>query len=512
MSSPGSMGTGLHYLCIPFFPYLARLSPIGRTTSYMTKNTLFSYLRVMALFQLAALLLRWPSFFLSVIDHDESTYIVIADAIRAGKMYLVDVIDNKPIGIFLLFGFFQKVLGTSIIMIRLATSVWIGLTAFLLYLSHKRLRSPDEVAWSTGLIYVFVSSIYTMIGMSPNTEQFFNLFTVASLLLLLPRPRPASAFAAGLLMGLGFLIKYVVVFEAMAFAAYFVWTNRKEGAVYLTKIGLTAIAGFVLPILAVGLYYHRAGQLDALWYYTFELSYKYVSHRSAGSALAFAGEMAFRFLPVSFWFFHALSRRSVADVSVKLLGGLWALLAALSVLLHGKMHTHLFIQFMPPLAFLAGCYFDNRMPHGRFWTYWLRLRTGGVLVAALAVVNVAINVKQLTFKHDYPKEVADWLKPQLKPGELVYTANYQQVIYHLLDRPSPTPYVHSTLLTYSKHLNTQGIDHNTEMKKILDQQPAYIIIKKNYPVPNSILLDTVNQVYNLEKIFGNDIKVYRREY
>jgi len=478
----------------------------------MTKNTQHQYLNVLILFQLAALLLRWPSFFPSVIDHDESTYIVIADAIRAGKLYLVDVIDNKPIGIFLLFAFFQKVLGPSIVMIRVATSIWIGLTAFFLFLAQKRMQSTHEVAWATGLIYVFVSSMYTFIGMSPNTEVFFNGFTVAAVALLLPKPRLIPTFLAGILMGMAFVVKYVVAFEAMAFTAFFVWTYRKEGVAYFAKTGVAALAGFSLPLASVGFYYHQIGELDNLLYYTFDLSYKYISHRSPGSEVVFAGEMALRFLPVSFWFFHALSRRSVADVSVKLLGGLWALMAALSVLLHGKMHTHLFIQFMPPMAFLAGCYFDNRMPHGRFWTYLLRLRTGGVLVAALAVVNVAINIKQLAFKHDYPKEVADWLKPQLKPGELVYTANYQQIMYHLLDLPSPTPYVHATLLTYPKHLNTQGIDHNTEMQKILDKKPAYIIIKNKYPIKDSPIHQALDDDYYQVKVFGKDIRVYKREY
>lgn len=466
----------------------------------------------MALFQLAALLLRWPSFFPSVIDHDESTYIVIADALRAGKMYLVDVIDNKPIGIFLLFAFFQKVLGTSIVMIRVATAVSIGLTAFALFVIQKRIRSSDEAAWASGLIYVFIASIFTFIGMSPNTEQFFNLFTVAALLLLLPRPRPATAFAAGLLMGCGFMIKYVVAFEAMAFAAYFAWTYRKEGANYLVKIGTTALAGFALPIFSVVWYYQQAGQLDALLYYTFELSYKYVSHRSAGSSVMFAVEMAARFLPVSIWFSHAFSRRSVADVSLKTLGGFWAAMAAASILLHGKMHTHLFIQFMPPLALMAGCFFDSRQTHGRFWGYLLQRRIGGVLVVVFALVNVGINVKQLTFKHDYPKEVADWLKPQLKPGERVYTANYQQVVYHLLDLPSPTPYVHSTLLTYDKHLNTQGIDHNSEMQKILGKKPAYIIVKNTYPIKDSPLHKALADDYYQVKVFDKGIFVYKREF
>ncbi|HEX5625100.1 MAG TPA: hypothetical protein VFX48_03710, partial [Saprospiraceae bacterium] len=43
---------------------------------------------------LLAILLRFFSFFPSVIDHDESTYIVIAKALLEGQTYFKDVIDT----------------------------------------------------------------------------------------------------------------------------------------------------------------------------------------------------------------------------------------------------------------------------------------------------------------------------------------------------------------------------------------------------------------------------------
>ena len=43
-----------------------------------------------------SLVMRFFSFFPSVMDHDESTYLVIADALRHGDVYLRDVIDTKP--------------------------------------------------------------------------------------------------------------------------------------------------------------------------------------------------------------------------------------------------------------------------------------------------------------------------------------------------------------------------------------------------------------------------------
>jgi hypothetical protein len=74
--------------------------------------------------------LRILTFFRSVIDHDESTYIVIGDAILQGARYWIDVTDVKPVGIFWLYAGFLGVLGHSIAAMRLMAAVFLGLTAF----------------------------------------------------------------------------------------------------------------------------------------------------------------------------------------------------------------------------------------------------------------------------------------------------------------------------------------------------------------------------------------------
>ena len=52
---------------------------------------------------LLAVLLRWGTFFPSVINHDESTYFLIGKALQEGQTYLVDSYDTKPVGIFLVY-------------------------------------------------------------------------------------------------------------------------------------------------------------------------------------------------------------------------------------------------------------------------------------------------------------------------------------------------------------------------------------------------------------------------
>ncbi|HQW03396.1 MAG TPA: hypothetical protein PLR30_13010, partial [Saprospiraceae bacterium] len=74
-------------------------------------STPYQPLRILAMLTGLSLVMRLFSFFPSVMDHDESTYLVIADALRHGDVYLRDVIDTKPIGIFTLLAIFQMLFG-----------------------------------------------------------------------------------------------------------------------------------------------------------------------------------------------------------------------------------------------------------------------------------------------------------------------------------------------------------------------------------------------------------------
>jgi 4-amino-4-deoxy-L-arabinose transferase-like glycosyltransferase len=470
-----------------------------------------SLFQVWLAFELLALILRWPSFFHSVLDHDESTYIVIADALRKGNIYFVDVIDNKPIGIFLLFALFQNLFGSSIILIRLIAASWVALTAVSLFWMHRRMRSSDDAAWASGLIYIFMTSIFVHFGLSPNTEIFYVLFTGLAFAWVLPVPGNITAIVSGILLGIGFLIKYVVAFDALALGLFILISYRKQGWLMIFRTGGLMVLGFCIPILILFGYYHQLGKLDALMYYTFELSYKYVSGRGDGSYLIFFGDLLGRYLPISCWFFLAVRTASKSSAHVKQISILWFLACTAAIILQGKFFYHYFIQLMLPLAFGAGSFFDAAQQHHKFWKRILQRKTGGVALVALTVITTGIQVQQVLLKTDYPKQVASWLDTRMQPGETLYTGNYHQIIYHLTEQNSPTPYVHSSLLTNEKHLFAQGISHYSEMEKILKQQPNYILIDKVYPVATSPIHQELNSNYQLVKIFGEHIMVYQRK-
>ena len=133
----------------------------------ISKNT-----QILLIFVFISVALRFFSFFTSVLDHDESTYLIIGRDVLQGEDLYVDAIDSKPVGIFLIYAFFQLIFGYSILLKRLAVSILVGLTAYLLRNVSLKLFQEKRAAFAAGLIYLYYTSTWNSFGLSPNTELF----------------------------------------------------------------------------------------------------------------------------------------------------------------------------------------------------------------------------------------------------------------------------------------------------------------------------------------------------
>ncbi len=470
--------------------------------------------QVLLLYIFLAVLFRFFSFFPSVINHDESTYILIADAIRSGKIYFIDVVDTKPIGIFLLFGVFQELFGESIFIIRILTTLWIALTAFLLFKVQIKLGGEKYAPLAGGVIYIFITSIFTYYGISPNTEHFFSLFTIFSLwLLILEKKHWYIYLLAGLSLGIGFMIKYVVLFDAFAFALYLAWLAYRKQFSFVqlfVKYVLMGI-GFCLPFGATFIYYSMLGYQDEFLFYTFEVSGRYFVDPHWTAYFEYLGDAFGRFFPVTIWFFYCLFSRKVMSANTKALLSIWSGVVLLFILLPGKFFGHYFIQFMLPFSLMAGSFFDQRRVFGKFWQKVLSPPVGFTLLGILFLFSSWFQWKDNYKEPDTPKEIAAYLKPLLQDEDVIYTGNYQPVVYHLLDKESPTKYIHRSLLLDENNLYALKIDHNKEMQTILRKKPKFIFTQEKYEKDNSILNDTLNLKYDLVKRFRREAKIYRRK-
>lgn len=465
-----------------------------------TPNFLFVFL----VFLFGSILLRFFTYFPAVINHDESTYIVIAQALLSGDTYWVDVVDTKPIGIFLLFGFFQAIFGYFILPIRVIASVWVALTAFFIYRSQLNLGGDHRAAITSGCIYIILISFFTFFGLSPNTELFFSLFTILGFYLVSKNVTLIKVFLAGLALGIGFVIKPVVMFDMIAFIAFFLLVQYKDFPVFLRKV-ITFGLGCLIPFSIVAFYYWSIGYFDTFLFFTFEVSRRYLIDQSFTENVMYFIDFFLRFLPVTIWFFVSLFSRKTTSKQLRLFFVVWSALVWLAIFLPGKVFAHYTIQFMIPFAFVAGWFFDQRVEHTGFWKVILMPKVGFPLLACLLAITLIIQKKDFVDAPDTPRMIASYLRSNLTSDELVYTGDAQHIIYTLLNQRSPTRYVHRSLLQNQDLASALKIEPVNMLNNLYrDPQIKFVLHEKNVdaiPPP---------ELFELDTMIG-DVKIYQRK-
>ena len=342
------------------------------------KNSTF----IFAIFSLLlyTLLLRWGTFIPSVINHDESTYIVIAGELLRGEVYLDQVIDTKPAGLYWLYTVLHVLSGGKIWGFRLFTALFIVLTSIFLFRANTKASGSYKVGMAAALAYPLMCSIYTFYGVSPNAELFFNALTTAAIALAIPpllvstptslslekNPAPPSnqnpftahvlKYAlAGFLLGLAVTIKPMAAAEALAIGLFLLWWGwRKKAfmaAVFQACLPLTL--AFMLPLVALWAYYFRLDMLDELLFYNWEVTKAYPVELAAHLKLVFMLDYALRYIPLVIVAVLAWRQipKHLRPWAYFLL--LQFVLVTLVVLATGKRFGHYQIQLHPVLASLA---------------------------------------------------------------------------------------------------------------------------------------------------------------
>jgi len=474
---------------------------------------------------------RWGTFFIAVINHDESTYIVIADELLRGELYLRDVVDTKPIGIFWLYAALIKLTGGAVPVLRAAAAAVVGLGSFGLFVAGRRATGSERVGAAAGLVYLFICSLFTYYGVSPNTEIFFNVFTIAAVAVAVaPRIRAGGKDplwhwpAAGILLGVAMTIKPFAAAEALAIGLFMVWFyGRQKAYGRVIGSGFLLVAGFALPLLGVYAYYAGLGLLDELWFYTFEVSKAYPVDLPWYLRAKYMGDYLLRFSPFVILGGGALvqlngrrAERAKGDERARpFVWGVYLLLqfvlVTTVVLLTGKRFGHYQVQLHPIIALLAALWW---LP-GLTVFPWLRReglrKTLPLIVTVAALALGTAHWFKYRDKTDDPTAIADYLRERLGPGETFFNINGRQVTYHLLDRPVPTPYVHSSLLFLRHHVRAFQVDERAEADRIInDPTVTYLIGHRGDENTETPLTDRLFEVFEETDRIGEDLVVYQR--
>lgn len=458
---------------------------------------------------LLSVALRFTSFFPSVLDHDESTYMIIGRDILNGKDLYKDVTDTKPVGIFLFYAALQYLFGNSIFWKRMAFAVVVGVTAFLVSKISERIYNNRKVAFASAVIYILYTSIWNYHGRSPNTELLFNLCTAGALLLFFNK-NTFSWLAGGIVLGTGFVIKYMVLFDLVAFMLFFFLMEVQEsGKLINPKILPRYIAAglaFLVPFGMVNLWFMMGDHFAEFRFITYELPGRYGTNPSGTRYLIMLLDFTAKFLPISYMIVYVTVKRLKSNPSVfKWFFIIWILADLTAIYLPGREFSHYTIQLMLPLSLIAGLLYLPGMRSDKV-TKFIYSRTFGLRTLVLILISVQlISCSNEIKKPDYPRLVAEVIGRNMEKGDRVFVSNYEQIVYYLLGIESPTPFVHSNLLFTPTH-KAFNINAEQEIRRIIDTKPRFVVVRRE----NNLVEDLIQHNYALLKKFEEPgIKIYR---
>lgn len=468
---------------------------------------------VLILLIILSIALRFFTFFPTLIDHDESTYLVIAKEILKGKVLYSDVTDIKPVGIFYITAGYLKLFGDSIFGYRVFGAFIIALTAFFLYHTKINIGHTKNAALATGVIYIIYLSIWTQYGVPLNTEHFFNLFTSIALWLIFSLKKNWRFLVAGFVIGIGFLIKIVVLFDFAAFFLFLIISDGIDKKLNLKKLWVYLLSGllFLIPFGLINLVYFKTGHFSDFYQINYEVFGNYPRQKDFLKAFIWIIDFIAKFLPISAFFFWALFSKQNHNrllVKEKLFVSIWIIFCLISVLLPGKRFTHYLIQLMLPVSFLAGNIFNPGLRKPGILHFIFTPKVGYFLLGLFFIVNTFLHKKEYYDKTDCPREISNYLEKIKNKDDLIFTGNAQHIIYFLLDISPPTKYVHPSLLLVDEHYNTLEIDPELELQRIFNLEPEFVLIRNE--VPDKIFPENLEENYMLINSMENcEVRIYQ---
>jgi 4-amino-4-deoxy-L-arabinose transferase-like glycosyltransferase len=509
----------------------ARASVLATTTRLLILGS--------AALLILVLLLRFGTFGRSVLDPDESLYLLVGQGMLDGRTPYVAIWDHKPPGLYSVFAAAQWVFGESLIAIRLLACLSVWASCVLIVRFSRTAFGSAPIGYIAAVVYACFS--LTNGGLATNAEILSTPFVIAGMTavtLIATGPgsrRNRLLFSAGLEFGLALQIKYTVVFEtAMAVAIvlrclYRVEMFRKEKTMRLLVFGTGGLIPWVLAIAV----FVGAGAFPDYWYANFTAN---VIHSSSTPwswvTAARAAELQLRnnLLPWCavaasiIWLFNApptaaASRRPLILVLA------WLGASAVGVCFTRRFYPHYSLQMLPALAIITG-FISWQLVEFLAMTGWpyrvapLTLMVASLLFPVLGPLRESLKAARSLIvtrrlPQDEPARVAGYVSERIAHDAYLYVADYQPVLYYLVNARRPTRYLFPQFLTSRHFARVAGIDPIRELEFIiLRQRPEYVVVRaepqSSEAAFRAALEKHLASHYVIDRTF-TDAVVYRRK-
>jgi len=481
---------------------------------------------------LVVMVSRIPFLSLSVMDWDESAFILSARELLQGHLPYTTFFDVKPAGSTFLISAFMLMSSESVEAVRVFSVVCVFTTACLLCSLTQRLTSNRLTALAAALFYVVFS--VKLNGIALMTEILLAPFTVAGVLVLMLGERQSAGkavltfSAAGLLFGVSVWIKYVPAVPALLVmcSSVIVFYRSGSGLSYLFACIFGFAMALLVPTFVTVLIYWWSGNLEEFLYSNFGFVGRYVAtadpwHERLGYVAAAVREIlplvlavgaALYIIRVVRHLFTAEQKSWAAVICLWLAGELVAAVLPL------HFYPHYFLMILPPACILAALVIDLSV---RRFAAASEVSLSSVLAIALVALYPVIrhvhDAIQMLSHPDVPRQIANIIDSQKRRGDRIYVVDYHPIVYFLTHTPLPTRYAFPDHLVGSQQA-LLNVDPHVEVQRILDSKPKFIVVDLSLdgseydPQARSVvgkaLADRYDLLARLPKVDAGSVQVF----
>lgn len=238
----------------------------------MLDHPIFSKYVPVLLFALVTYLLRWRLLDIPL-ERDEGGFAYMGYSWIKGNPLFSDYVDVKPPLIYILYGVFESIFGTTPKGIHTGLFIFnLGFTiTFYFYIKQK---FSFGTAMISSLVFILLSSLPNVFGFAAHATQLLLWPTIGGIWLLDYSLKQSKIFwliPAGILLGIAFLIKQQAI-GFMLFAGfyltYILLIQEKNWKKWLIS-GSVLTSSAVLPYILCILWFYASGRLNNFWYWTY---------------------------------------------------------------------------------------------------------------------------------------------------------------------------------------------------------------------------------------------------
>ena len=299
------------------------------------------------------------------LERDEGEYGYAGQLILQGIPPYQIAYNMKLPGTYVAYAAILRTFGETAAGIHLGLLAVNGCTTLMMFFLGRRLYG-ELAGVAAAASYGLLSTSEAVLGLAGHATHFVVLMAVAGLLFLLAARESKNLgayFAAGLCMGLAFLMKQPGIVFVIFGAQEVAWTGwsrqvsrRKRMITRLLVYGLGAALPYLLTCAAL----YRAGAFGKFWFWTVTYASRYATSTSFEQGIKYLKEIVAQLFfgaPVV-WCLAAigimaviLERRLRAVLSLNVSFLMWSFVGASAGLYY---RDHYFILVLPAVCLLAG--------------------------------------------------------------------------------------------------------------------------------------------------------------